>query len=185
MTTLLFKVLQPADIDLSLAVVRDAERQDAQIERQWHLRLERARYDARLAERRYKAVDPENRTVSRTLEREWNEKLEALASAERDFQAVRSRELVELTDETRARIRALAKDVPRVWSAPSTTQEERKNIVRMLVEAVTLSPIDVPRRMTRIQVLWVTGAVTELQAPRPAFGPVEKSPPTLWRSSRP
>jgi len=178
-TTLLFKVLQPADIDLSLAVVRDAERQDAQIERQWHLRLERAHYDARLAERRYKAVDPENRTVTRTLEREWNEKLEALASAERDFQAARSRELVELSDETRARIRALAKDVPSVWSAPSTTQEERKNIVRMLVEAVTLSPIDVPRRLTRVQVLWVTGAVTELQVPRPAFGPVEIPADTL------
>src|SRR2546428_4579044 len=54
-TTLFRSVLQPADIDVSLAVVRDAERQDAQIERQWHLRLERARYDARLAERRYKA----------------------------------------------------------------------------------------------------------------------------------
>jgi len=108
-----------------------------------------------------------------------NEKLEILASTEREYQAVRSRELVELSDEMRTRVRALANDVGYVWSAPSTTNEDRKNIVRLLIEAVTLSPIDVPRRMTRMQVLWVTGATSELQIPRPNHGRVEIADGTL------
>lgn len=178
-TSLVLAVLQPSDIDLSLAVVRDAKRQDTQIEQQWHLRLERARYDARLAERRYKAVDPDNRPVSRTLEREWNEKLELLESTEHEYQATRQRELVDPSTEMRARIRTLARDVPRVWFSPSTTNDDRKNIVRLLIEAVTLSPIDIPRRMSRVQILWATGATSELHVARPAFGSGEISSDTL------
>lgn len=161
------EVIQPAEVDLALAVARDAERQSDEIRRQWHLRLEHARYEVRLAERRYKAVDPDNRTVARTLEREWNDKLEELARLEGEYEDVRRREMVELSDEDRKQALTLARDLPRVWNAPTTTHAERKNLLRMLIRDVTLSPIDVPERMTRIQILWVTGATSELRVPRP------------------
>jgi DNA invertase Pin-like site-specific DNA recombinase len=163
-------VIQPAEIDLSLAVARDAEKQAGGIHRQWQLQLEQASYAARLAERRYKAVDPDNRTVARTLEREWNEKLEELSRLEREYEEVRRREKVDLTDDDRRRILALARDLPKVWNAPSTTASERKTLLRMLIGDITLSPIDVPRRGTRVQILWVTGATSELVVERPVVG---------------
>ncbi len=84
--------ITPPEIELALAVVREAERQGREVDRQWTLRLERARYDARLAERRYKAIDPDHRVVARTLEREWNDKLTELERLEREYHDVRRRE---------------------------------------------------------------------------------------------
>jgi DNA invertase Pin-like site-specific DNA recombinase len=169
-------VIQPEEIDLSLAVTRDAERQAGEIERQWQLQLEHARYAARMAERRYKAVDPDYRPVARTLEREWSEKLEELARLEREYEAVRQREKVVLTEEDRQHVLALARDLPKVWNAPTTTMAERKNLVRMLIREVTISPIDVPQRATRVQILWVTGAVTDIQVARPGPASAMRTP---------
>jgi Recombinase zinc beta ribbon domain len=94
---LFLEAVQPPQIELSLAVVHEAERQAGEVDRQWKLRLERARYEAQLAERRYKAIDPDHRVVARTLEREWNDKLVELERLEREYQDVRRREQVDLT----------------------------------------------------------------------------------------
>ncbi len=173
---LFLDVIQPEELDLSLAVTRDAERQAGEIERQWQLQLEHARYAAQMAERRYKAVDPDYRPVARTLEREWNDKLEELARLEREYEAVRQREKVVLTDEDRQHVLALARDLPKVWNAPTTTMAERKNLMRMLIREVTISPIDIPQRATRAQILWVTGAVSDIQIARPGPGSAMRTP---------
>jgi DNA invertase Pin-like site-specific DNA recombinase len=160
-------VAQPPEIELCFAVAREAERQAEELASQWKLRLERVRYDALLAERRYKAVDPDNRVVARTLERDWEEKLLEVERVEREFAEVRRRERIELDDADRARILAMARDLSRVWSARTTSVAHRKNLLRILVREVALAPIDVPERRTNAQILWVTGAVTERQIPRP------------------
>jgi DNA invertase Pin-like site-specific DNA recombinase len=167
---LFLATVQAPEIELGLAVVREAERQAAEVDQQWKLRLERARYEARLAERRYKAVDPDHRVVARTLEHEWNEKLRELDTLEQAHRDARQAHKLELSDADRARILALAKDLPRVWNAATTTHAERKNLLRMLVQQVTLTPIDIPERGTRIQVLWRTGAVSDFAIPRPEPG---------------
>jgi DNA invertase Pin-like site-specific DNA recombinase len=167
---LLLEVVQPPEIELGLAVVREVERQAGEVERQWKLRLDRARYDAQLAERRYKAVDPDNRVVARNLEGEWEEKLRAIEEIEREYQDVRRREKVELGDKDRARILSLSKDLSSVWHAPTTTEAERKNLLRMVVSDATLSPVEVPARLTRIQVRWGTGAVSDFTVPRRSPG---------------
>jgi DNA invertase Pin-like site-specific DNA recombinase len=164
---LFLDAVQAPEIELGLAVVRETEREAGEIDRQWRLRLEQARYEARLAERRYKAVDPEQRVVARTLEREWNDKLVECEALEREHAEVRRREKVELSDEDRANILALARDLPAVWRAETTTPAERKNLLRMLVREVTLSPVDVPESRTRVQVLWQTGAVNDFAIARP------------------
>jgi hypothetical protein len=148
-TKLLLEVVNPDEIELGLAVVRETERQVSEVERQWTLRLERARYDARLAERRYKVVDPDNRVTARTIEREWEETLVALEALEREHADVRRREQLELGDQDHARILALARDLSAVWHASTTTQAERKNLLRIVITDVTLTPIDAPTRMTR------------------------------------
>jgi DNA invertase Pin-like site-specific DNA recombinase len=158
--------MRPPEIELALAVVHEADRQGREVDRQWTLRLERARYDARLAERRYKAIDPDHRVVARTLEREWNDALTDLEHLEREYHDVRRRERIELGADDRARIVALATDLPAVWHATTTTHAERKNLLRMVVRDVTVSPIEVPARAVRVQVLWQTGAVSDFTLPR-------------------
>ena len=160
-------VARPPEIELSFAVAREAERQGEEIGRQWKLRLEQARYQARLAERRYKAVDPDNRVVVRSLERDWEEALREVERVEREHAEVLRRERVELDAETRAQILAMSRDLERVWHAPTTTSAQRKNLLRTLIREVSLTPIDLPQRQTRLQVLWETGAVTEIYVPRP------------------
>jgi DNA invertase Pin-like site-specific DNA recombinase len=163
---LFLETVQPPEIELGLAITREVERQAQEVERQWRLRLERARYEAQLAERRYKAVEPDNRVVARTLEREWNEKLGEMESLEREHQQVLRREKVELTSQDRARLLELAKDLSYVWHARSTTNAERKNLLRILVREVVLSPVDVPERGIHIQLLWQTGTCSELSIAR-------------------
>ena len=158
--------VKPPQIELGLAVVREAERQASDVDRQWKLRLERAQYEAWLAERRYKAIDPENRVVARTLEREWNEKLETIEQLEREREEVRRREKIELTETDRARILELARNLSVVWNASTTTNAERKNLLRMLVCEVAVSVFDVPRPMTRVQILWQTGAISDFTIER-------------------
>jgi hypothetical protein len=173
---LFLETVQPPEIELGLAITREVEHQAQEVERQWKLRLERAHYEAHLAERRYKAVDPDNRVVARTLEREWNEKLGEVEQLEREHQQVLRREKVELTSADRARLLALAKDLSSVWHAPSTTNAERKNLLRILVREVALSPVDVPERGIHLQVLWQTGTCSELTLPRRATD-VRATPP--------
>ena len=171
--TLFLAAVQIPEIELAFAVARETERQAKDVEEQWSLRRERLTYDARLAERRYKAVDPDNRVIARTLERDWNEKLEELERLESEYQAVRRRQKLDLSEKDHARILTLAHDLPGVWSAPTTTPAERKNLLRVLVKEVLLSPVDAPSRSTRIQVLWQTGAISEVVVERPRqFTPI-------------
>lgn len=171
---LFLESVAPAELDVTVAVDREVERQAAELDRQWQLRLERTRYEADLAERRYKHVDPANRTVARTLERDWEERLAALDRLRGEYEQVRREKRLVLCDEDRAAIRALARDLPAVWSAPTTALADRKQLLRLAVEQIALRPIDVPRRGVQVRVLWKTGAETTLvvdrQRPRNARG---------------
>lgn len=164
---LFLEAVQPAQVDLSLAVAREAEQQGAQIEKQWKLRLERAAYEVRLADRRYKAVDPDNRLVARTLEKEWEEKLYALDELEAQYQEQRQRAHVELDAEDHRRLRQLSGDLSQVFEAETTTMEQRKNLLRILVEQVRITAK--PEHI-EICVLWKTGATTQCHVAHPRAG---------------
>lgn len=160
----LLEALQPAQLAMSLATLDELAAQARQIERQWQLRVERAQYEADLARRRFLAVDPENRLVARTLEREWNERLTEVARLEREFAALPQLSPPLVTPEERQRILALAQDVPTIWHASSTTHVERKQLLRYLVKDVTLTkgPTTI-----YIGIRWQTEACTKLEIPRP------------------
>src|SRR5439155_13249713 len=108
------------------------------LERHWRQQLERARYEAERAERQYRAVEPENRLVARTLERCWEEALQAEARLKEDYDRFLHTLPVPLGAEGRARVRALAEDIPALWRAPTTTAADRKEIVRCLIERVVV-----------------------------------------------
>jgi hypothetical protein len=160
----------PAEIDLSIAVEREAGDQAQSLEAQWQARLEQARYEARRAERRYKAVDPDNRIVARTLERDWEARLQELDEVERQYAESRRARRVDLTAADRAALRAIARDLPAVWRAETTPQADRKAMLRLVIEMISLEPIDIPKPATRIRVQWRSGAVDERVIERPVRG---------------
>ncbi len=163
-------------IDISLAVLSELENQAAETDKTWQLRLERARYEADRAFRQYDATEPENRLVARTLEKRWNEKLQQLAELEEAYQTAHFVERLELTQAQRQQILQLANDIPTIWHANSTTNQERKEILGLLVKQIALTPIDTPKRSTRIQILWHTGAISELIATRPTNADKYRTP---------
>ena len=168
---LVLRMIVPTELELSLAVEREVDAQAASLDQQWKLRLEQAEYEARRAERRYKAVDPENRVVARTLESEWEARLEEIEEIRRRLGNAKREHRLQLSDGDRSRIRALARDLPAVWRAATTTPADRKAMLRLVIEAVAIRPVDIPQRLTQIRVQWKTGAVDELTAGRP--GPAD------------
>ena len=174
--------IQPAQLAVSLAAVEQLEARARQIDRQWHLRLEQARYEADLARRRFVAVEPEHRLVARSLEREWNAKLAAVERLEREYAAVPPPAAHLLSPEERQRILALAQDLPTVWQAPTTTAAERKQLLRCLVKDVTLTK---EATTIHIGIRWQTDACTTLAVPRPRrSADVRRTDPAVVRRIR-
>ena len=167
MEKLFLQTMVPTELELSLAVEREVTTQAEALDKQWKLRIEQAEYEARRAERRYKAVDPDNRVVARTLEREWEDALGELERVRQQRQKARREKRVAIGADDRKRIRSLASDLPKVWRASSTPQEDRKAMLALVIEAISLTPVDVPERSTRVRVAWKSGAVTDLDIPRP------------------
>ncbi len=155
--------LQPAHLDVSLAALDQIDIRAKQIDQQWQRQIERAQYDADLARRRYLSVDPENRLVARSLERDWNEKLAEVDRLERERATLPKHAALLLTAEQRQQIRDLAQDLPALWNASTTTPAERKQLLRFLLKDVTLA-----RRGDEISIdlRWQTEAVTHLAIPR-------------------
>jgi hypothetical protein len=147
---------------ISLAVLEELEQQAARVDRQWALRLEQARYEAERAQRQYHLVEPEHRLVARTLEAAWEEKLRALAHLEWEYEHRRQHPPLRVNAAQRAAIQALSRDLPRVWAAETTTPEERKQIVRLLLKEVTLT-----RHGGEVEVTlhWQTDTATSLCVP--------------------
>jgi DNA invertase Pin-like site-specific DNA recombinase len=162
--------LAPAGLEAALVAAQHVETgQDAVIS-QVKLQVERARYEAQRAERRYRAVDPDNRLVARGLEAEWETCLRELQTAEADLTQRQADKTRVLSAEERARILALGKDVERVWSAPSTTDRDRKELLRTLVEEVT---VDINREAENAHLVlhWRGSLVSNLDVHLPRSKP--------------
>lgn len=147
-------------------VVELVDEQDAALDRQWKLRLERARYDAKRAERQYDACEPDNRVVARTLEKRWNDRLVDVERLEREYDEFKRKSRFELSDLDRQRILQLATDLPRLWRSKTTEDRDRKLLLRTLIKDVSVRPVDVPRAALHVRVLWHTQAVTEMEIDR-------------------
>jgi len=176
---LLLQTLTRENLDAAARVVELVEQEDAALEQQWKLRLERARYETKRAERQFDACDPDNRVVARTLETRWNEKLIELEKLERECEEVRRRKRVELTDVDRKRLLDLAADIRKLWHADTTADRDRKMLLRLLIQEVSAQSIEVPRKILLLRVLWHTQAVTEIEVERTGSSSSRQRP--VWR----
>src|SRR5262249_34671613 len=128
--------------------------------------LERARYEAEEAERRYRAVDPENRLVARSLERRWEETLQAERQVRDDYDRFHREQPPQLSAEERARIEALSRDVRALWPSPGTTHRDRKEIIRHLVEKVVVHVKAVSEHVD-VTIYWNGGFTSQHEVVRP------------------
>jgi hypothetical protein len=165
------QALNPAQIELSLSLTQEVERQQAELSNQWQRHLEGARYAAHLAQRRYAQVDPDHRLVAHNLEAEWEAALQKVTQMEADFALFSQQKPLQLSPQERQHLVELAQDLPGLWSAPSTSWTERKNLLELLIADVTLTRL---AEGIRVQIRWQTNQVDSCLLPLPVIG----SPPT-------
>ena len=132
--------------------------------------MERARYEAERAERQYRAVEPENRLVARGLETEWEKCLRDLAAAEAELERREKQRPHTLSEEEKERIHSLGTDLHKVWTAPTTTDRDRKELLRRLLEEVMIT-VDRPERRAHLTLRWRGGTLTELDFSLPRTKP--------------
>jgi hypothetical protein len=175
---LLLATLTPASVELALAVEEElrARRQEAdELRRQ---QVERARYEADLARRRFVLVDPENRLVADTLEAEWNEKLRALRDAQDLYKRQAGQDGTAPDERTREELRTLATDVGRLWNDAGTRDQDRKRIARLLIEDVTLGRSE-DGLTAHVRFKGGTSESILVGAPKPAWELVQTDPAVI------
>lgn len=166
LTALVLQVVTPAGLELSRQAAQHCQRERAALDQHWQLRLERARQEADRAGRQYHAVEPENRLVARTLERQWEEALRAQRALAEDYHRFQQTQPTPLSAAERAQIAALAHDLPALWQAPQTSVTDKRQAIRLLVQQVVVRA-PASSHEVQVQVHWTGGQVTEHQVQRP------------------
>jgi recombinase-like zinc beta ribbon protein/recombinase len=166
MTRLVLQAIEPAALEASLTLATDLEAERVALDRHWQQRLERTAYEVERARRQYDACEPENRLVARSLERAWEEALAEQARLEAEYERVRRERLAAPSAAEFRAIRKRAQDLPALWKAATTTQEERQTIVRLLLERVL---VEVVHNTEQVRVIchWHGGNRTLHQLMRP------------------
>ncbi|MBI3461749.1 MAG: hypothetical protein HY000_01620 [Planctomycetes bacterium] len=162
------RALEPASRELSVHAAEDIERDRDRITQHWKRRVERARYDTQRVERQYQAAEPENRLVARTLETRWEEALRNQRQVDEEYARFVRQMAPHLTDEERGVVSALARDIPALWNAPATTDADRKEIIRHLVERVVATVQNDTERVD-VTIHWAGGFVSQHEIVRPVL----------------
>jgi DNA invertase Pin-like site-specific DNA recombinase len=158
----LLEAMAPEEIALALAAADEVTDRRARSTRAAQLHVERARYDAVRAERAFHACDPENRLVARSLETRWEQKLRELGEAEAEL----AEQNAPTAEPSREQIEALARDVPKLWAAETTTEKDRKRLLRALIADATITSQPEGREL-RVGIRWRSGASEEHTIQRP------------------
>jgi DNA invertase Pin-like site-specific DNA recombinase len=161
----LLAAVTPVTVKLALEALNNLEEGDKAISAQWRRKIERARYEADLAERRYQEADPSNRLVAGTLEKRWNDAMHRTLELEVEFANFQRQEMRVLTPEQKQQILHLAKDFPRLWKAPTTSSCERKRMLRLLIRDITVVN-DPDSKLLHLQVRWQGGATDTIEVHR-------------------
>jgi excisionase family DNA binding protein len=170
----LLAAVAPEQIALALKAADTVADRRSRATRAVQLRVERARYEAARAERAFHQCDPDNRLVARSLESRWEAKLRELTDAEAEL----ARQADEPAPPARADIRALARDLPRLWAAPTTSHRDRKRLLRTLINDITLTSLPDSAEI-EVGIHWRSGASDRLTALRPAAARTQRAATVL------
>jgi DNA invertase Pin-like site-specific DNA recombinase len=158
-STQVLSALQPAALELHLAAAADVAQERQRLHQHWQQRLERARYDTGRAARQYQAVEPENRLVARELERHWEEALQAQGQLEEGYERFCRSQPATLSAAEQERIRLLARDIPQLWQADTTTAADRQRLVRFLIEQIEVG-VQGETDQVEVTIRWAGGVVS-------------------------
>jgi DNA invertase Pin-like site-specific DNA recombinase len=173
-SALLLETVAPAAIEVALAVQDEIAERIEQANAVRLKQLDGARFEVELARRRYLHVDPQNRLVADALEADWNARLRELDTLQQEHDRQRQADQGLLSEETRTRIRQLTEDFPRIWNDERVAPIERKRMLALLIEDVTLFKDD----RISVHVRWRGGRTSSLAIDKP-------KPIALIRKTRP
>ena len=155
------EVLQPAEVDIALKAIHQLDLRDKAVNHQWEMKIQRAEYEAQLAQRRYEEVDPSNRLVASTLESRWNQTLVNLEQAKKQYVEYQQAETQAITVEQKDKILSSLKDLPRLWNASTTRAKDRKRILRLLIKDITIEKLSDPKQI-KLHLRWQGGACEDI-----------------------
>jgi DNA invertase Pin-like site-specific DNA recombinase len=172
-SNVLLETVSPIAIEVALSVQGELRCRATEVDALRKKQVERARYEAELSKRRYMQVDPENRLVAASLEAEWNGKLRELTDAQKEYEIQRQNDELTLSDERQRQILSLSSDFPKLWNDPETPVRERKRLVRLIIEDVTLRK----NQNVIVDIRFKGGATRTLTLPRQlSAGLLRKTP---------
>jgi hypothetical protein len=160
------RALEPAALELSLAAAMHLEQDRSELEKLWQQRLERARFEADRAGRHYRLVEPENRLVARQLAQEWETKLQAQQRLQEDYERFCYEQPKRLSNEEQQAIRRLSESLPELWNAETTTRAQRKEIMRQVIEKITVT-VEGESEQVQVIIKWSGGFSCQAQIIRP------------------
>lgn len=160
------RALEPAALEVNLQALEDLQQEQRRREAHWHQQLERARYDADRAARRYRQVEPENRLVVRTLERDWEQTLRAVQKLEEEFARVQAEQPPAPNASQRAAILDLSQNLPKLWESAELTGRERSEILRCLLDRVVVRVSGESERV-EVTMQWSGGDHSQHELVRP------------------
>lgn len=165
-STRLLQVMKPAQIEIAIKAMEEIERRDAATDNHWHMQIERTDYETQLAQKRYEEVDPSNRLVAATLEKRWNDALVKLEQVKQQAQEYQQKQKVIITPEQKEKIFNLAQDLPRLWYSPTTKAKDRKRMVRLLINDITLEKLLESNKII-LHIRWQGGACEDMDIDSP------------------
>lgn len=161
----LIEVLKPANVSIAINALSEIEKRNASLNKHWQMNIQRCQYQADIAQRRFEQVDPANRLVAASLEKNWNLELEKLSLATSEYQQHQNQREAEYPSHKRKEIIALAKEIPTLW-ARTTNIKDKKRIVRLLISDITVTK----NRQTKtlfLNVRWQAGPLQQIQVNLP------------------
>jgi DNA invertase Pin-like site-specific DNA recombinase len=165
-TAAVLAAVQPAALQAALDAAEGLDSAEQAALTQWQQQLEQARYQAQLAQRRYQNVDPDNRLVARGLEAAWEAALQSVHTAEQEVQRRQQHPQQVLSPAERDALLSLADDLETVWSAPSTTDRDRKELLRALLEEVIVTAHREAHQV-HLTLRWTGGLISDIAVAMP------------------
>jgi DNA invertase Pin-like site-specific DNA recombinase len=150
------KAIEPASLELSIASITDIDSERKQLHLEWDRRLQRTQYECEKAERQYRSVEPENRLVARTLETAWESSLAELQHTQEEYRRFGQITPKQLSQKEVQEIRDLSKSIPSLWSCESTANDDRKRIIRAMIDKIILLP-SLENENVDVTILWHGG----------------------------
>lgn len=159
-STQVLNVLQPAALELHLAAAADVAQERRRLHQHWQQQLERARYETERAARQYQAVEPENRLVARELERRWEAALAEQGRLSEEYERFCRSQPATVSAAEQEQIRSLARDIPQLWHADTTTAAERHRLIRFLIEQIEVG-VQGESDQVEVAIRWAGGFVSQ------------------------